>query len=116
MSAAVMDEQGPETEAADAPDGLPQLRLTGPLTAATAPMLRARVQDALARGESRLLVDLQGVTGLDAAGIAALLDAHRQLQARTGGTLVLRTNPIVCRALKETGTITVFTGTTGHGM
>lgn len=115
MRAGVIDDER-SIEAADAPDGLPRLRLTGPLTAATAPRLRAQVRKAVAHGQARLLVDLQGVTGLDAAGLAALLDAHRLFEARTGGTLVLHANPIVCRALKETGTISLFTVTTGSGM
>jgi hypothetical protein len=56
------------------------------------------------------------VTGLDAAGLAALLDARRTLHAQAGGTLVLRTNAIVCRALRETGTIAAFALSNGSGM
>ena len=41
---------------------------------------------------------------------------RRLLEAHTGGTLVLRANPIVCRALKETGTLTAFALWTGPGM
>ena len=114
MRARVIDEQ--RTAAADAPDGLPRLRLTGPLTAATASVLPMRVREAVQQGQARLLVYLEGVTGLDAAGLAALLDAHRLFAARTGGTLVLRANPTVCRALRETGTISLFTVTTGPRM
>ena len=98
------------------PDGLTRLRLSGLLTAATAPQLRARVRDAVDHGRARVMVDLQAVTGLDAAGIAALLDARRMIHAQAGGTLVLRTNTIVCRALKESGTITAFALLTGTGM
>jgi anti-anti-sigma factor len=97
-------------------EGLTRLRLTGPLTAATAPQLRARVRNAVQRGHARVLVDLQAVTGLDAAGIAALLDARRTLLAQAGGTLVLRTNAIVCRALKDSGTIAAFALSHGSGM
>jgi hypothetical protein len=48
--------------------------------------------------------------------VAALLEARRLLEAHTGGTLVLRANPIVCRALKDTGTLTAFALWTGPGM
>lgn len=92
------------------------LRFTGPLTAATAPALRRRVRHALASGHARLVIDLQAVTALDAAGIAALLDAHRTLLAQTGGTLVLRANALVCRALKDSGTIAAFALSHGSGM
>jgi ABC-type transporter Mla MlaB component len=61
-------------------------------------------------------LDLQAVTVLDAAGVAALLDARRVLEAPTGGTLVLRANRLVCRALRETGTIAAFVLWTGPGM
>ncbi len=108
------DRQAPLTS--QALDGLTRLRLTGPLTAATAPQLRAQVRDAMDRGRARLMVDLQAVTGLDAAGVAALLHARRTLHAQAGGTLVLRANAIVCRALKDSGTITAFALSNGSGM
>jgi len=97
-------------------EGLTRLRLAGPLTAATAPQFRARVRNVVQRGHARVMVDLQAVTGLDAAGIAALLDARRALLAQAGGTLVLRTNAIVCRALKDSGTIAAFALSHGSGM
>lgn len=97
-------------------DGLTRLRLAGPLTAATAPEFRARVRHAIDHGHARVMVDLLAVTGLDAAGLAALLDARRLVHAQAGGTLVLRANAIVCRALKETGTTTAFALSNGSGM
>jgi anti-sigma B factor antagonist len=110
MGALVMEERQA------ALDGLPRVRFAGPLTAATASTLRARVRQALGSGEAGLVVDLQAVTALDAAGIAALLDARRSLRAQAGGTLVLRANAIVCRALKESGTISAFALSSGTGM
>jgi anti-anti-sigma factor len=99
------------------PAGVACLRVAGPLTAVTAPAFRARVRQAVDDyGETRLLLDLHGVTAVDAAGIAALLDARRVLEAQTGGTLVLRANAVVCRALKDTGTIVAFALWTGPGM
>jgi len=118
MSAAAIEEREDRTTSAasQALEGLTRLRLAGPLTAATAPTLRARVRQALASGHAGLVVDLQAVTALDAAGIAALLDARRSLRAQAGGTLVLRANAIVCRALKESGTIAAFALSSGTGM
>ncbi len=64
-----------------------------------------------------MVIDLQAVTARDAAGIAALLEARRVLEAQPRGTLVLRANDaVVCRALKDAGTITAFALWTGHGM
>jgi anti-sigma B factor antagonist len=117
MSAvAIAEREDRRTDDAQALEGLLRLRLAGPLTAATAPTLRTRVRDAVSRGRARVVVDLQAVTGLDAAGIAALLDARRVIQAQDGGTLVLRANGVVCRALKETGTIAAFALWNGPGM
>jgi anti-anti-sigma factor len=118
MSAVAIEEQDERLtqQASEALDGLARLRLAGPLTAATAPQFRARVRDAVQRGDARVVLDLQAVTGLDAAGIAALLDVRRVLEAQAGGTLVLRANGVVCRALKETGTITAFALWNGPGM
>ena len=117
MTAVLIDEgDRPMLDMSRTVDGATQLRVAGALTAATAPQLRARLRDAVDQGHVRVVVDLRAVTGLDAAGIAALLDAHRTLQAQTGGTLVLRTNAIVCRALRESGTIAAFALLNGSGM
>jgi anti-anti-sigma factor len=102
--------------AAQTTPGLERLRLAGPLTAVTAPALRARIRQAVGEGRLRIVIDLQAVTALDAAGIAALLEARRVLEAQPSGTLVLRANAVVCRALKDTGTITAFALWTGPGM
>jgi anti-sigma B factor antagonist len=95
--------------------GLRHLRLAGPLTAVTAPSLRSRVCEAVRHGQVRMVIDLQAVTALDAAGIAALLEARRVLEAQPSGTLVLRANAVVCRALKDTGTIAAFALWAGRG-
>jgi anti-anti-sigma factor len=117
MSTVELREGGATLDRASALDGVACLRPTGPLTAATAPSLRARIRRAvLDDGEARLLIDLRAVTAIDAAGIAALLEARRILDAQAGGTLALRTNPLVSRALKGTGTISAFVLWNGPGM
>ena len=82
--------------------------MDGALTAATAPALRARVRDAAGHGRTRMELDLQAVTALDGPPAS--------LEAQTGGTLVLRANDLVCRALRTTGTIASFALWTGPGM
>lgn len=57
---------------------------------------------------------LDGLTRLRLAG--PLFDARRLVHAQAAGTLVLRVNAIVCRALEETGTITAFALSNGSGM
>jgi ABC-type transporter Mla MlaB component len=113
---AEMQEDAGTSAAAQTTPGLERLRLAGPLTAVTAPALRARIRQGVAEGRTRIEIDLQAVTALDAAGIAALLEARRVLEAQPSGTLALRANDVVCRALRDTGTIAAFALWTGPGM
>ena len=95
---------------AAAPDGVPgsvRVRLSGPLTAATAAAARIRFHECAARGDRSVVVDLQAVSALDASGVAALLDGQRRLVAYGGG-MALRINRVVGRALKASGTIAAF--------
>jgi ABC-type transporter Mla MlaB component len=103
-------------DAAQSPHGLARLRFAGPLTAVTAPALRSQVRTAVRDRQTRMLIDLYAVTALDAAGIAGLLEAPRVLEARPSGTLVLRANGLVCRALEDRGRIAAFALWTGRGM
>jgi hypothetical protein len=92
------------------------VRVAGVLTGATAAAVPAEVRAAVGRGCTELLLDLQSMTGPDAAGIATPPDARRRLEAQAGGTPVLRTNGVGCRALEEPGTVTAFALWNGRGM
>jgi anti-anti-sigma factor len=94
---------GPQAETLDS---LERLRLHGPITAATSRRVRQLFQEH-ADHEAGLLVDLQGVTALDATGVAALLEAQRAVR-REHGVMVLRPNQIVSDALRHSGTISAF--------
>ena len=91
-----------------APDDLVPVRVSGPLTVATAARVRRLIRGYLTLGDVRLLVDLAGVTMVDAAGIGALLDGSRAAHAEANGTMVLRVNPVVRDALKRSGTFSAF--------
>jgi len=84
------------------------VRLSGALTAGTAPQLLARLRAAVASGDTAVTVDLQAVSGFDAAGVAALLEARSLLQGTPGGRLVLRLNATAGRALKAAGVARAF--------
>jgi anti-anti-sigma factor len=85
-----------------------RLRLWGALTAATAAGVRALFRDYVGMGCFRLLVDLEAVESIDAAGLAALLDGRRLVEAGAGGAFYLRVGPVVDRALRQTGTVSAF--------
>lgn len=85
-----------------------RLRLWGALTAATAMGVRELFRNYVGMGCLRLLVDLEAVESIDAAGVAALLDGRRLVEAGAGGVLYLRVGPAVGRALRQTGTVSAF--------
>ena len=118
MTAIVIAEQqdGEPTETGQALDGLTRVRFSGAVTAATASQVRARLRRIRQQGHTRVLVDLQAVTRIDAVGIAVLLEARRAFQAVAGVTLVLRANRVVCRALRATKTVAAYELAHGSGM
>jgi anti-anti-sigma factor len=84
------------------------LRLRGPLTASTAPRLRRLLDAEASTPDHSLLIDLEGVSAVDVVGIAVLLGGQRALAERPAGGMLLRPNPTVTRALKQSGTIHAF--------
>jgi len=103
-----------ESPTAVPPEELVRARFGGELTAATAGRLRDLFRRAVEQGESKVILDLQAVTAMDACGVAALLYGQRALDAE-GGRLVLRANRIVAWALKESGTTSAFEIWNGAG-
>jgi anti-sigma B factor antagonist len=63
--------------------------LTGELEAAAADEGRSLLDQAIAAGRPRTVVEMEGVTFIDSTAMRLLLDAHRGAAAR-GRTLVLR--------------------------
>jgi anti-anti-sigma factor len=108
----------PDTGFPQAPAALPlaRLRVGGPLTAATAPGLRAQLRSYAEQGCTRVVVDLKAVASIDAAGLAALLAGRNLLEAQPGGALLLQLGPALQATLKRAGalgTFRVWDGPTG---
>jgi len=89
------------------PDDPVRLRLWGVLTTATATGVRELFRTYVGMGCCRLLVDLEAVEAIDAAGIATLLDGRRHVEA-AGGAFYLRAGAVVDAALRRTGTVSAF--------
>jgi anti-sigma B factor antagonist len=70
-------------------DPAPVLVVTGELDVYEAPTFRAELFDILDEGHRRVVVDCAGVSFIDSAGLAALVEAQRRLDGRDG-QLVLR--------------------------
>lgn len=87
---------------------LAHLAVTGDLDARALPRFCASLQELLAQQPARVVLDLSQCAFVDAAALAALLDAHRTT-ARYGGELVLAgCTPRVLRLLSITGLGRVF--------
>jgi anti-anti-sigma factor len=76
----------------------------GPLDASTAQELRARLVDVIeTQGNRELVLDLRGMTAIDGAGFAVLVDALKRTR-RDGGELVLSgPTSAVTQAFREAG-------------
>lgn len=75
-------------------------RLEGDLDVVGAPLLRQVLIRAAAEADTCVVVDLDGLTSMDAWGLDALVRAHEQAR-RTGRSVVLRSPPAAARRLFE---------------
>lgn len=66
-----------------------EIYLTGRLDLTSLSPVETTLDTAVRLGPDQLVVDMTGCGGIDAAGVALLLDVHRQM-LRVGGCLTLR--------------------------
>lgn len=66
-----------------------EIKVYGNLDAGAAPSVSYQLEEAMAQGPTRLIIDLAECDVIDAAGILLLLDAHRRA-VRDGGSIALR--------------------------
>lgn len=88
------------------------MTVSGSLDVDTAPELRHRLTDLIdGQGNRQLVIELHGLTSIDRAGIAVLVDALKRLQ-RNAGSLVLSGPPdAVVTALVAAGVEKAFATT-----
>lgn len=85
-----------------AADGQLRLALTGELVNGTTARLRTWMQRHVPATADRLVLDLSGLTDVDAVGLGALLAAHRRL-AEGAAVTVDGASPQVARVLRQSG-------------
>jgi anti-sigma B factor antagonist len=85
------------------------LELTGELDLAQAPALAGAITEVLETGCRRLIVDLRGLSFLDASGLQALLTANRSARARGGQVSLVPGCFQVQRLFELTGADSRFT-------
>lgn len=82
-------------------DGVDVVVVVGEIDIATAPQLTAAIDQLLVTGRRHLIVDLEAVTFLDAAALAALITATSAV-AVLGGTLQVTHSPRLMALLEFT--------------
>jgi anti-sigma B factor antagonist len=85
-------------------DAVVRVTAVGEVDSSSAPLLRTELENALDGGDLReLVVDLDGVTFLDSAGLSVLAGAHRRAAGRDVRLRVLASSRAVIRPLQITG-------------
>jgi anti-sigma B factor antagonist len=83
--------------------------VSGEVDLFTAPELEQRVSAAVDAGAARVVVDLREATFIDSSSLGVLIGAHRRLDERGGGVVVVCDNPAIVKTLKTTGLDGLFT-------
>jgi len=79
------------------------LRASGEIDSTTAPLLNTHLTELLDAEVRELVVDLQGVSFLDSAGLCVLATAHRRAARQDVRMRVLASSRAVIRPLQITG-------------
>ena len=83
-------------------------KLRGSLDIATAPTVRAALNEATEKGGQHLVVDLTHLEFLDSTGLGVLIGAHRRAMERNGTFSLIVSDGPIARLLNITGLIAVF--------
>jgi anti-sigma B factor antagonist len=84
------------------------IEVVGQIDLHTAPRLNERALDVIDQGARWVIFDLSGVSFIDSAGIAALLDVLRSLHAAEGSMAVVIRDRAVERIFRITGLTEAF--------
>jgi anti-sigma B factor antagonist len=84
------------------------LALAGDLDIASVPVLERQLDDALAAGGSRVVIDLSDLEFLDSTGLALFLTARQRLADRGQDLSLRRPRPAVRRLFELTRTVELF--------
>ena len=83
--------------------------VVGELDHHTADLLRESLDESLAKGFSRLVVDCGRLDFCDSTGLNVLLGARLKAEAAGGGVHLVAMQPVVARVFEITGADAVFT-------
>jgi anti-sigma B factor antagonist len=78
------------------------IRVKGEIHATTAPEFSARLNDAIARGKTHMVLDLMDVEFIDSTGLSVLLNGLRRITRVHGQMVIACANPTVLRLFEIT--------------
>jgi anti-anti-sigma factor len=84
------------------------VRAEGPLRAPVCRELRDRVEALLCRGQRSLVIDLNRVSDLDAAGIGELVHLYGRARAANATLRIVHAGEHVCRLLHRAGLVEIL--------
>jgi anti-sigma B factor antagonist len=89
-------------------DGSAVLTVTGEIDVATAPRLREHVVKLVGEGETRIVVDMEGVEFIDSTGLGALVGALKRIRTQGGELAIVCSRPRLLKVFEITGLVRVF--------
>jgi anti-sigma B factor antagonist len=78
------------------------IAVTGEIHVSTAPEFSRRLNAAIARGKTAVVLDLTGVEFIDSTGLSVLLNGLRRVTRQRGRMAIVCTNPTVLRLFEIT--------------
>jgi anti-sigma B factor antagonist len=78
------------------------IRVAGDIHATTAPGFSEQLNDAIARGKTRVVLDLTDVEFIDSTGLSVLLNGLRRVTRVRGAMVIACANPTVLRLFEIT--------------
>lgn len=84
-------------------DGVTVISLTGSIDAMTAPKITEFIQNQIAKGNIKLVVDLSGVDYTSSAGLRVLLGAIKDTRSQSGDLRLSGIQPDVQKVLNLSG-------------
>jgi anti-sigma B factor antagonist len=89
--------------------GYSVLAVSGEVDVATVPRLREQLHGLVAEGNTRIVVDLDGVDFLDSTGLGVLVGALKRVRSNDGELTLVCTQPRIRKVFEVTGLTKVFT-------
>ena len=84
------------------------IAVTGEIHVSTAPEFSRRLNSAIARGKTAVVLDLTGVEFIDSTGLSVLLNGLRLVTQKQGRMALACANPTVLRLFQITSLETTF--------